>query len=399
MQNTKSFDISVEEFDAINEEHVFSDSYNKRKAAVLKSYKDRKLGKRKADALKAAAAVLITMIVLPVGVNAAMNGELFKRIWGSQGKEDIESHTEVMIEESKGTEIETTFPKVEYEDMDESRADELLGKNISFTSVSETMGDTTIDVLSVVYDGNAIVAEYTLSRKGGVNCFDYGQIQNECKGAVLREDIPFRFNFKEGSGKIFVDLARSDDERLYCYEYMADEYTMLGSAASELGFKPVTDHVSLCIEEFSEPLSDFIDTAENYEDYLTDSREISIPLEEKVAVSSFANAKGEVLEISPISMKTPAAYTSDEDGTVFEDELRIYHVSISYKDGSRYLVLDENIPYDPELANRCAVETANYQYIVGGIDGDFVILFNRLVDTEAIESITVNDTIYTAGGR
>ncbi|MBP5609446.1 MAG: hypothetical protein J6X66_14410, partial [Lachnospiraceae bacterium] len=289
--------------------------------------------------------------------------------------------------------------KVEYEDMDESRADELIGKNISFTSVSETMGDTTIDVLSVVYDGNAIVAEYTLSRKGGVNCFDYGQIQNECKGAVLREDIPFRFSFKEGSGKIFVDLARSDDERLYCYEYMADEYTMLGSAASELGFKPVTDHVSLCIEEFSKPLSDFIDTAEDYEDYLTDSREISIPLKEKVAVSSFVSADGEVLEISPISMKTPAAYTSDGEGAVFEDEFRIYHVSIKYKDGSSYLVLDENIPYDPELANRCAVETASYQYIVGGIDGDFVILFNRLVDTEAVESITVNDTIFTAGGR
>ena len=62
MQNTKSFDISVEEFDAISEEHVFSDSYNKRKAALLKSYKNGKMNKRNTGALKAAAAVLITMI-------------------------------------------------------------------------------------------------------------------------------------------------------------------------------------------------------------------------------------------------------------------------------------------------------------------------------------------------
>ena len=69
-------------------------------------------------------------------------------------------------------------------------------------------------------------------------------------------------------------------------------------------------------------------------------------------------------------------------------------MSINYKDGSSYTVLDENVPNDPALANRCAVETANYQYIAGGIDGDFVILFNRLVDTGAIESITVNGIPY-----
>lgn len=391
MQNIKSFDISVEEFDAINEEHVFSNGYNKRKAAILKSYKDRKLNKQSAGVIKAAAAVLITLIVLPLGVNAAMNGELFKRIWGTQGKEDIEPHVETMLEESKGTEIETAFPKVEYEDIDESRAEELIGKNVSTATVSETMGDTTIDVLSVVYDGNAIVAEYTISRKGGVNCFDYGQIQNECKGAVLREDIPFRFHFKEGSGKIYVDLARSDDERLYCYEYMVDEHTMLGSAAAEMGYAPIADHISLCIEEFSEPLSNFIDKDEDYEKYLTDSREISIPLKEKVQISNFTNENGEVIEVSPISLKTPVAYAG---GTVFEDDLFIYHVSINYKDGSSYTVLDENVPNDPALANRCAVETANYQYIAGGIDGDFVILFNRLVDTGAIESITVNGITY-----
>ena len=67
MQNIKSFDISVEEFDAINEEHVFSDRYNKRKAAVLKSYKDRKLNKHNAGALKAAAAVLIGCSSSPRG--------------------------------------------------------------------------------------------------------------------------------------------------------------------------------------------------------------------------------------------------------------------------------------------------------------------------------------------
>lgn len=121
-------------------------------------------------------------------------------------------------EESKGTSYEVTYPQIEYTPLDEAKAHDLIGNQVSSTPVEVKMGDTTINVLSVVRDKNAIVAEYTLRREGGVNCFHYSGLTNEAKGAVLNENVNFKFFFKEGSGKIYVDQSRSTNDVLYCRE-------------------------------------------------------------------------------------------------------------------------------------------------------------------------------------
>ena len=55
-------------------------------------------------------------------------------------------------------------------------------------------------------------------------------------------------------------------------------------------------------------------------------------------------------------------------------------LKITYKDGTEYLVFNDN--------------TASYGYICGNETG-FIALFNRLVDTDNVSKITINDSDFT----
>ena len=66
-----------------------------------------------------------------------------------------------------------------------------------------------------------------------------------------------------------------------------------------------------------------------------------------------------------------------EGGAAIDNPLK---VEINYKDGSTYLVMDENV--------------ASYHYICG-MDSEIITLFNRIVDIDQGESITVNGVVYT----
>ena len=54
--------------------------------------------------------------------------------------------------------------------------------------------------------------------------------------------------------------------------------------------------------------------------------------------------------------------------------------TITYKDGTEYLVYDDD-------------KVASYGYISGTYNG-FIVLFNRLVDTDIIAKITINNVDY-----
>ena len=95
-------DISIEEFDHITdgvEDHVFSESYLKRKETIMNNATHKanisKLG------VKIAAAASVIAIVAPFAVNAATGGDLFDRLWGNTGKENVESYSFLYTEEGK----------------------------------------------------------------------------------------------------------------------------------------------------------------------------------------------------------------------------------------------------------------------------------------------------------
>ena len=345
-------DISIEEFDHITdgvEDHVFSDEYLAGKESMMKNEYKAKISKL---GVKVAAAAAAVVVASPFVVNAAMGGELFNRLWGNEGKKNVESHNEVVIEDGKyddkGNPVsyEVTFPKIEYVAQDPEVAERLLAGKYTTEPVSTTIGDTTVTVETVVRDGMGIVAAYTVERAKGVNCYVYSQEENEAKGAFFNEDQNIMFGFQEGHGKIWVDLEKSTDTKLYCYEYMTDSYTIFGAEFA----KPITDHITLyCVD----------------------------PVADKLDSKTFKSADGATVKISPIAMQWDSTGGKSPKG---DDIDSVNKFTITYKDGTEYLVYDDD-------------KVASYGYISGTYNG-FIVLFNRLVDTDNIAKITINNVDY-----
>lgn len=209
------FDISIEDFDALDGVHEFSDKYKNNKKELIKEYRKSIYNSSFKKYKKAAVAAAVLLIIsVPVITNAATGGEFFNRIWGNEGKgvEYGEPYSEYLYDDEKGTSCKITYPKSEYENTDSEKAEELIGDNISYNPVDLKIGDTKLSVLSFVHDGNAAVAEFTLEKKGGVDVLEYNKSYNRSKGAAFSGNAKFYFNFDEYDGKIFVDIDKSSEE-------------------------------------------------------------------------------------------------------------------------------------------------------------------------------------------
>ena len=378
-------DISIEEFDHITdgvEDHVFSDRYQSRKETIMKNARHTatisKLG------VKIAAAASVIVIAAPFAVNAATGGEFFSRIWGNEGKDSVESHTEVFVEDGKthddGTPVtyEVVMPKIEYVEADPEVASRLIGDKFTAEPVVCTVGDTTVTVNSVVRDGIGIVAAYTIEKEGGVDCLNYSQLDNESKGAWLSEDTDILFGFEEGTGKIWVDLERSTEDKIYCYEYMCDNSVLYGDAA----FAPITDHITLFTQEFTMNRSEvYAEAAEkgDYEQFIKEQNEYVIPVADKLSTKMFYSSDNGSIEISPIAMVWDSTGGTEIKGETLGSDTTL---KITYNDGTEYLVFDAN---------------TNSTGYVCGTDTGFISLFNRLADVDNISSITINDSVFTLG--
>ena len=376
--------ISIDEFDNMDknfETHTFSDKYNKRKMEEFRAYKKR-MNKVNYHGLEkvAVAAVAALVISSPFAVNALTNGELFNRIWGNEGKKNINSYKIEQVEsekiDDKGNVSKNTItmPKVEYEKADPEKAEKLIGDNVAREPKEIQMGDTKMTVNSVTRDSNGIVAEYTLEKKGGVDCLNYSELDNQLKGAWINEKQDLRYVFAEGSGKIYVDMKKSTKDKLYCYEYMAaDDIVHVGE--SYVG--KISDHITLLY---------YIKGVEE---------KVEIPVKDEIKTTLFENAKGGKIEISPIAMRICDAkgILSDEDN-LYGMAGFISKMEITYKDGSKYLVSQESCTDENLNEIKVDEEIANYEYICGG-DGGVITLFNRLVDVSEIEKISVNGVDYT----
>ena len=376
-------DISIEEFDHITdgvEDHVFSSRYLAGKESIMKNANKAKISKL---GIKVAAAASAIVVASPFVVNAATGGELFNRLWGNEGKKNVETHNEVVVEDGKyddkGNPVtyEVTMPKIEYVAQDPEVAERLLAGKYTTEPVSTTIGDTTITVETVVRDGMGIVAAYTVERAKGVNCFVYSQQENEAKGAFFNEDQNIMFGFQEGHGKIWVDLEKSTDTKLYCYQYMFEDYNVYGPQIA----KPITDYITLYCVEFTDTRTNIEKTLTEKGDtsYIKDEKSVVIPVADKLDSKTFTSADGATVKLSPIAMQWDSTGGKSPKG---EDIDSVVKCTITYKDGSEYLVYEDD-------------KVASYGYICG-TDNGFIVLFNRLADTDNIAKITINNMDYTA---
>lgn len=379
MENLELFDISIEEFDGMNGRHTFSKKYCQNKRELMKEYRKTMLVTNKARYVKVAAAFALFIIGSPLVVNAATNGELFSRIWGTLGKQDVKSHEEIVYSDDKDGYYTATYPERDYEEIDEEKAEELIGEQLTFSEITEDIQGTTLTILSAVRDHNAAVVEFTLEKEGGVDALNYSQIDNEAKGAWFTDEATFYIRIGDGGEHIFVDLKKSTENKLYCYDYMTLD-SVSNSIFMEITEYPCTRGEYIVAEG---------DAADEIASKMTEKK-ISIPVSEIVKSVEYANAEGGVAEISPISMKFDLAIglglTSDEA----YDPFGCYKTVINYKDGSSYIVNEHS-----NSKHSCDVEIDNTSYACGSLGTELTYVFNRLVDVNEISSITINDVEYT----
>ncbi|MDE6853087.1 MAG: hypothetical protein K2J67_11505 [Lachnospiraceae bacterium] len=387
----KTLDISIEEFDALDGNHTFSKEYQKRKRKIWKEYRRTVYAARRNYA-KIAAAASVLIITVPVAVNAANDNDFFNRIWGSSGKKNIEAHEEIYYDEEKGTSCSIAYPQKEYVDIAPDKAEKLIGENIAKKNITKTLNDDTkLTILSAVSDGQAAVVEFTLEREGGVNALNYDQLTNEEGGAWFSDESTFDFHYKYAHDSIFVDLEQSTDELLHCYDYM-----VLDSNTSRL---------LLETQEYSCTRKDMIEKCQDGNaDFTKKTQTISIPLKSDVKTVDYVNADGGIVRVSPLSIKIDMStglglsleesqYPDNADPEDLYDASKdpgsIYYVAITDKKGATYIVTEQD-----NDKHTCNVPIDNTTYACGDEGSHLTYTFNRLVDTDEITSIIVNDTEY-----
>lgn len=361
------FAVSVEAFDSLNGTHKFSLRYKRRKRKMLRAYRKSVSGTAKSRTVKAAA-IIASIALAPGIVYAATGSKFFHRIWGTWGRENVTSHTETKYDMETGSSCIVTYPAREYTDKNLDKADELIGDAVSHETIVKEIGDTTLTILTSVYDGNAAVVEFTLEREGGVNALQYSRLDNESKGAWFPEYAPFMFHFMDCSENIYVDMERSTEETLYCYDYMTADLT-------DEKAKGLTLEICYRIKD---------DTDEDKTEFLF------VPLQGEAEKADYVNAGGGTITLSPMSMKVETDKGLGLSAEQAYDPWNFYYVAVNDRDGSNYVVHEHEI----EGVHSCSVETDNVSYTCGTEDNTLIFVFNRLIDIRDVRSVTVNETEY-----
>ena len=380
--NKDQFDISIEEFDAPGETHEFSERYKKTRERNKQKYLYHRPQWQKIASIAAAAALFIAT---PFVVNAATDGELFERIWGILGKKDVEAHQELVYEAEKDSSYYIAYPAREYAELDPETAKALIGDCVEELSLSREIDGTTITLLSAVRDNNSAVVALTLEKEGGVDVLDYSRLDNEAKGAWFSEKSTFVFNIGYG-GNLYVDLDKSTDEKLYCYDYVPLNTFGNGSLRMEIEQYPCTlgERDALLAEAYGSEQAMAVENGKK-------TVSINIPCENRLASAEFTNAGGGRIEMSPISMNidmnTGLGLTPEQA----YDPYSAYKIVVTYRDGSTYTVVEHEYPD----VYACGEYIDNTSYSCGSLDNEYLLIFNRLVNPEDVVSVTVNGVEYT----
>ncbi|MCQ2467650.1 MAG: hypothetical protein MJ166_09045 [Clostridia bacterium] len=369
------FDISIEEFDAPCERHEFSDEYRKIKEINLQKFKKNKSGIGVGPIIAAAAACLV--IASPFVAKATIDGDVFERIWGTKDRENVESHEVTYYEAEKDSYYTIIYPEQEFVDVDAETADRLIGDCLTQLDYSVEVDGTTITLLSVVRDEYGAVIELTIEKEGGIdNMFDCGP-DSDSDFTWFTEDSTFWFTIG-GATQIYVDKELSTDEKLVCYCY----------TDCDQGLVMTVNKLPCTMGGRGEYIA-----ANSAEQLQKETRVTShsITCKGRAESVTFTNSEGGTINVSPITM---GIEMGEGTGISYTDTYYIHTIYINYKDGTSYCVEDHNMnAYG--ISYSCEVEKANYIYACGDFDQVLHLFFNRLVDNDAIESIVVNDVVYT----
>lgn len=324
---------------------------------------------------KVAVAAITAVIMISTGVYASIRSDFFEGMFGNTTKTSTPAQP-VSIDDGKGGTVDVVIPSKEFVDVDEERAQELLGDYVLEEPIVKELGEHTLTVENFLYNELGGLMYFTLEREGGVTALAGNEDTNLAKGVNFTDEADFYFNVEIGEQivgheNVYVDMQQSTAEKMYCYSYF------LWSEEIDVQQKPY-----LFIQKYPCTRGEMDGMNEEELTKMWENTvEEKVTITEKEAVPTKTLDLGEKgsLRISPFAMAFDIPKMLGLSNLDI-DPWNVKHVEIQYKNGESYVVEDKN-------------ENINNTGYVIGCDPYYKVAFNRLVDVENVKAVVINDII------
>ena len=329
--------------------------------------------------ITAAAAVAALTLTVTGGTAAAAylseHTDFFQGMFGNTTKSSQE-HTQVLADPDKDDGMMADLPGKEYVPVDEEKADALIGGNVTEVNITKEIGGHTLTIENIVTDGNGMLMSMTLEKPGGVTAL-YADDETICtKGAYFSPESNFSFFIEDQNGIpsgefMYVDTEKSTPDKYYIYDYMI--WGSTESTPIQPRLHIYTYPVTLGeLQEINETDTEKRDQIEVTEDY------VDLPQCENVPMQSLNQDDTWICSYSPISMSINMSAQAPEEEA--QDPYCIKYIELKYKDGTNYTIFKQD-------------ELDNTGYICG-VDTEFRLTYNRIVNPDDISQIIINDNVY-----
>lgn len=329
--------------------------------------------------ITAAAAVAALTLTVTGGTAAAAylseHTDFFQGMFGNTTKSSQE-HTQVLADPEKDDGMMADLPGKEYVPVDEEKADALIGGNVTEVNITKEIGGHTLTIENIVTDGNGMLMSMTLEKPGGVTALYADDETNRTKGAYFSPESNFSFFIEDQNGIpsgefMYVDTEKSTPDKYYIYDYMI--WGSTESTPIQPRLHIYTYPVTLGeLQEINETDTEKRDQIEVTEDY------VDLPQCENVPMQSLNQDDTWICSYSPISMSINMSAQAPEEEA--QDPYCIKYIELKYKDGTNYTIFKQD-------------ELDNTGYICG-VDNEFRLTYNRIVNPDDISQIIINDNVY-----
>ena len=327
---------------------------------VLKMAREQDTTKIRRHPARTGALIALAAVLLMGTALAAVTGGFFDTVFGSKGQEDVAAHE--VVEEATGSTYEV--PAMEWAEVDEALAEQLVGEHIATIGTSVSVGNWTLTVDDYTIDDRGIGAiVYTLSNPNGLG----DTIQDAGYGEYYVDgDNPdgLREIGLSGDGEMhmfdtrnIVDKNLTTDTELHAVMYFAPFFHF------EAG-----ENIRMTLSRaVTMPDPDSGEDAEWEEQTVTFTPESFVPSVELVSEDGYT------AHISPIGVFFDHSFEgADPDAYLRE-------LSVQFDDGTEYVLKSD----DPYVDNQVVSCTS--------FDDDVeASVFNRLVDAGSVVSVTRN---------
>lgn len=303
------------------------------------------------------------------GAYAAVQSNFFQSAFGDKGQEDVEAR-DIPVE---GKDSTCRLAEMTWVQTDPANAERILGPFVGTVGQSVSANGYTLTVDEVVVDENGIgVATYTLSNPDGV-----GEVDGYYGHFGFMPDAPIRGAHIEGAtqrdigngmtGGISFDQRSVKDEvlstgtELHAVQY----FCSLFGEHDENGYMW---RLSVWDEESGRLAGPTI----------TYAPETAIP------ATAFVAETGETVSMSPLGMVAPESIVTSDPGSC-------RRCVVTFSDGTEYVVKDDRYYEFDDKKNAPELVDNTIFTLDSGSNGTFFV-FNRLVDVEAVASVTFETT-------